>query len=138
MRPKPDVDAVDMEGVAADRKRTDVVVFFEFQQADGAIMAAAFPRVDGQRYGFDDRFVEAVRGEYTERLRGVKHVRRRLDVPGGGRLNVAAATPPPTPVATVGVDESAGEEARVGDYHEGSCDYHHHGYQRRTEIDTQF
>lgn len=57
MRSEPDVDAIDMESVRADRECTDVVVEFEFEQTNGAIMeAAAFPCccVDGERNSFDD------------------------------------------------------------------------------------
>lgn len=54
-------------------------------------------------------------------------VRWGVDVSGGGREDVAAATAAPTAEFAVGVEAVAREEAGVGDDDEGGDDYDDHG-----------
>lgn len=146
MRPKPNVDAVNVKRVGAHRKRADVVVVLELQKANGALtvaaIAAALGSIDGERNSLDNRLIESVRREHVEgigRLEEIRRVEREgIQVAGGGRRKIrsgtAAAAPPAAPTAVVkaeevedGRDEVAGDEAGVGDDQEGRSDDHNHG-----------
>lgn len=72
MRAEPDVYTVDVEGMRANGKCANVIVLFELDQAHRAIVESAFAHVNGERNGFDDRFVESVRREDMEGVRGVE------------------------------------------------------------------
>ncbi|PON44722.1 hypothetical protein TorRG33x02_330220 [Trema orientale] len=145
---KPHVDAVHVEGVGADRERTDVVVLFELDEANGAVAGGpsttAFTGcVDGEGDGLDDGVVEPVRGEHVEPVAGLERrvVRQGVEVASGGREvgppATAAAPPPTSEESEDGRDDVSGDKAGVGDDQEGGGHHHHHGYQRRTEVNRK-
>lgn len=109
-----------MKRVRTNRKRPDVLVVFELDQANGAVLApeAGLGGVERQRYGLDDGLVEPVGGEHVEAVGGVERrvVRRGVEVADGGREVGAASTAAPVArESDYRRDDVAGDEAGVGD-----------------------
>lgn len=123
MRPQPDIDAINVKSMRTHRKRADVIVVLEFQQANRTVTAFTVRFrgvVQSKRNRLDHRLIEPVRRAHVEsigRLEKRRVERQRIQVSRRRRQvrpSSTSATAPPFVAAEDAEDrrdDVAGDES---------------------------